>query len=42
MCRGYVDAYGLPAAAAEALASGYGHLVEIPAPNHPRAGRASS
>ncbi|MFE5863207.1 hypothetical protein ACFQ77_22050 [Streptomyces virginiae] len=34
MCRGYTDSYGLPAAAKEAIASGVGHLVEIPAPSH--------
>ncbi|MEV6957212.1 hypothetical protein [Streptomyces sp. NPDC051183] len=32
MCRGYTAAYGLPAAATEAIDSGLGHLVEVPEP----------
>ncbi|RST09026.1 hypothetical protein EF910_02125 [Streptomyces sp. WAC07149] len=32
MCRGYVQAYGLPPAVQEALALGIGHVVEVPDP----------
>ncbi|RSS94254.1 hypothetical protein EF903_06870 [Streptomyces sp. WAC05292] len=32
MCRGFADAYGLPAAAVEAIEAGFGHLVEVPDP----------
>ncbi|WP_432138629.1 hypothetical protein [Streptomyces sp. bgisy154] len=32
MCRGFVDAYGLPQAAREAIEMGIGHIVEVPDP----------
>ncbi|MEW2615132.1 hypothetical protein AB0937_34110 [Streptomyces sp. NPDC047880] len=32
MCRGFVDAYGLPQAAREAIELGVGHIVEVPDP----------
>ncbi|MGW9436747.1 hypothetical protein [Streptomyces sp. NPDC055607] len=32
MCRGFVDAYGLPQAAQEAIELGVGHIVEVPDP----------
>lgn len=32
MCRGYVDAYGLPKAAQELIDLGLGHIVEVPDP----------
>ncbi|GAA1592897.1 hypothetical protein [Streptomyces globosus] len=38
MCRGYIDAYGLPPAVRKALDLGIGHLEEVPEPCAP-AGR---
>ncbi|MYS32899.1 hypothetical protein GT025_01980 [Streptomyces sp. SID4920] len=32
MCRGFIDAYGLPLAAQEAIELGVGHIVEVPDP----------
>ncbi|MGW0844206.1 hypothetical protein ACWD26_29525 [Streptomyces sp. NPDC002787] len=32
MCRGYVDAYGLPKLAQELIDLGLGHIVEVPDP----------
>ncbi|MGW2984151.1 hypothetical protein [Streptomyces goshikiensis] len=32
MCRGFAEAYGLPPAVIEAVATGLGHLVEVPEP----------
>ncbi|MFI5859334.1 hypothetical protein [Streptomyces parvulus] len=37
MCRGYVDAYGLPRAAQDVIRLGLGHLVEVPDPKAARA-----
>ncbi|MFE6848311.1 hypothetical protein [Streptomyces sp. NPDC057686] len=50
MCRGYINAYGLPPAVRAALDFGIGHLVEVPKPGtgtppdghrHGRAGAAA-
>ncbi|GAA2462974.1 hypothetical protein GCM10010273_55890 [Streptomyces lavendulocolor] len=30
MCRGYINAYGLPLTVQEAVNAGLGHIVEIP------------
>ncbi|MEU6211843.1 hypothetical protein ABZ891_18295 [Streptomyces sp. NPDC047023] len=38
MCRGYVNAYGLPPAVQDALDLGIGHLVEVPDPGTADAG----
>ncbi|MFI8265512.1 hypothetical protein [Streptomyces sp. NPDC085665] len=36
MCRGYADAYVLPAIVREALDLGLGYLAEVPEPGHPQ------
>lgn len=37
MCRGYVDAYGMPRAAQDIIRLGFGRLVEVPVPKAARA-----
>ncbi len=37
MCRGYVDAYGLPQAAQDLIQLGLGRLVQVPDPTAARA-----